>query len=41
MALLENGNWAAVKSQKRLLAVVLEADSRKLAENLLQMVQWP
>ncbi len=41
MALLENGKWAAVKGQKQLLAVVLEADSRELAENLLQKVQWP
>ena len=41
MALLENGKWAAVKGQKQLLAVVLEADSRELAENLLQKVHWP
>jgi len=40
-ALLENGKWAATKGQKHLLAVVLEADSRELAENLLLNVQWP
>lgn len=40
-ALLENGKWAAVKGRKQLLAVVLEADSRELADNLLQKVQWP
>ena len=41
IALLENGKWAAVKAKKQLLAVVLEADSRELAENLLQKVHWP
>ena len=41
IALLENGKWAAVKAKKQLLAVVLEADSRELAENLLQKIHWP
>ena len=40
-ALLENGKWAAIRGQKHLLAVVLEADSRDLAHNLLRNVQWP
>jgi hypothetical protein len=40
-ALLENGKWAALRGQKHILAVVLEADSRELAQNLLQMVKWP
>ena len=35
-ALLENGKWAAIKRKERLLAIVLEADSRKLAERLLK-----
>jgi hypothetical protein len=41
MALMENGKWAAVRGRNQLLAVVLEADSRKLAENLLRKVKWP
>ena len=40
-ARLENGKWSAVKGQKQLLGIVLEADSRELADNLLQKVQWP
>lgn len=35
VARLENGKWAAVHLQGRLLAIVLEAGSRQLAENLL------
>ena len=35
-ALLENGKWAAVKIKGHLLAIVLEADSRQLAEQLLE-----
>ena len=37
-AKLENGKWAAIKRQERLLAIVLEADSRNLAERLLRNV---
>ena len=37
-AKLENGKWAAIKRKKRLLAIVLEADSRNLAEHLLRNV---
>jgi len=40
-ALLENGKWAAIRRQEHFLAVVLEADSRELAQNLLRNVQWP
>jgi hypothetical protein len=39
--LLENGKWAAIRGQKFLLAVVLEADSRELAQDLLRKVKWP
>jgi len=35
---LENGKWSTVAQKGRLLAVVLEADSRSLAENLLRGV---
>jgi len=38
VALLENGKWAAARLNKKWLAVVLEADSRKFAENLLKKV---
>jgi hypothetical protein len=38
-ALLEDGKWAAVKRKKQLLAIVLEADSRELADKLLKSVQ--
>lgn len=34
-AQLENGKWAAARVKDRLLAIVLEADSRKLSEDLL------
>ena len=34
-AVLENGKWTAVKVKERLLAIVLEADSRNVAESLL------
>lgn len=37
-ALLENGKWAAILLQLQLLAIVLEADSQKLALNLLKSV---
>ncbi len=37
--LLENGKWAAVKKKDRLVAIVLEADSRELAEHLLRNVK--
>ncbi|NNL76813.1 MAG: hypothetical protein HKO68_10805 [Desulfobacterales bacterium] len=37
--LLENGKWAALKQKERLLAIVLEAESRKLAERLLKHIQ--
>jgi hypothetical protein len=36
---LENGKWSAVAQKGRLLAVVLEADSRPLTENLLRGVE--
>jgi hypothetical protein len=39
MALLENNKWAAININERLLAIVLEADSRRLAEQLLDNVQ--
>jgi hypothetical protein len=38
VARLENGKWSAVRLQGRLLAIVLEADSRPLAEKLLKEV---
>jgi hypothetical protein len=34
--LLENGKWCAVSLKERLVAVVLEADSRSLAERLIK-----
>jgi hypothetical protein len=34
--LLENGKWGAVALKERLVAVVLEADSRQLAESLIK-----
>lgn len=37
-ALLENGKWAAVNGKGSLLAIVLEADSRQFAEQLLAEV---
>ena len=36
VARLENGKWSAVHLHDRLLAVVLESDSRQLAKNLLK-----
>jgi hypothetical protein len=36
MARLEDGKWAAASLKNRLLAVVLEADSRQMAQNLLR-----
>jgi hypothetical protein len=39
MALLENQKWSASKIKGRLLVIVLEADSRLLAESLLQTVR--
>ena len=38
VALLENGKWAAFKGKGYLLAIVLEADSRQFAEQLLAEV---
>jgi len=38
IALMENGKWSAAGVKDRLLAIVLEADSRQLAENLLKDV---
>lgn len=38
-ALLENGKWAAVTRIDHLLAIVLEADSRKLAERILKSIE--
>lgn len=39
MALLENGKWAALSLKERILAIVLEADSRQLAESLLKNIK--
>lgn len=39
MVLLENNKWAAININQKLLAIVLEADSRRLAEQLLDNVQ--
>jgi len=38
-ALLENGKWAAVNQKGHLLAIVLEADTKKLAEQVLEGIQ--
>jgi hypothetical protein len=38
-ALLENGQWAAALTNRQMLAIVLEADTRSLAETLLQSVR--
>ena len=39
MAMLENNKWCAAKVKDRLLTIVLEADSRQLADKLLKAVQ--
>jgi hypothetical protein len=39
-ALLENGKWTAVQKMGRFVAIVLEADSRAFAEQLLGNIQW-
>ena len=39
LVLLENNKWSASKVSGRLLLIVLEADSRQLAETLLETVQ--
>ncbi len=39
MVLLDNQKWSASKIAGRLLAIILEADSRPLAESLLQAVK--
>ncbi|MBW1836659.1 MAG: hypothetical protein JRF71_02165 [Deltaproteobacteria bacterium] len=39
IAFLENGKWSAALVKGRLLAIVLEADSRTLAKNLLKNVR--
>jgi len=39
MVLLENNKWAAINIHEKLLVIVLEADSRRLAEQLLDNVQ--
>ena len=38
-ALLEDGKWAAVRGKGNLLAIVLEADSKEFAEELLKGIQ--
>jgi hypothetical protein len=38
-ALLENGKWAAVNRKGHLLAIVLEADTEKLAGQVLEEIQ--
>jgi hypothetical protein len=38
-ALLENGKWAAIQKRDHLVAIVLEADNRELAEHLLRNVK--
>lgn len=40
LAVLENGKWSAAAAQQRLLAIVLEADSRQLANDLLKAVRY-
>lgn len=37
-ALLENGKWSAIRLKGKLLAIVLEADSRQIADTLLGAV---
>jgi hypothetical protein len=39
MAKLENNKWCAVTMKDRLLTIVLEADSRQLADKLLNAVR--
>jgi len=39
MALLENGKWTAVSLKDKLLAVVLDAASRQLAETLIEEIK--
>ena len=39
VVLLENNKWTAINVDEKLLAIVLEADSRQLAEQLLDNVQ--
>jgi hypothetical protein len=39
MALLENGKWCAATLKGKLLAVVLEADNKQLAESLLTRIK--
>lgn len=39
-ALLENQKWSAVRVKGRMLVIVLDADSRELAENLFGSVKW-
>ena len=39
MAKLENSMWCAAKVKDRLLAIVLEADSRQLADQLIKSVK--
>jgi len=38
VALLENGKWSAVTAERKLLAIVIEADSRRFAESLIREV---
>ena len=38
MVMLENQKWSALRIKGRLLVIILEADSRQLAENLLDSV---
>ena len=40
MVLLENRAWAASRIKNRLLAIVLETDSREMAEELLETVNY-
>jgi hypothetical protein len=39
MAMLENNKWCAASVKDRLLTIVLEADSRHLADKLLKAVK--
>ena len=39
MAMLENNKWCAAKVRDRLLMIVLEADSRQLADKLINAVE--
>ncbi|MEE9420502.1 MAG: hypothetical protein V3W43_13545, partial [Desulfatiglandaceae bacterium] len=39
LALLENGKWSAARIEGKLLVIVLDSDSRRLAKGLLEKVK--